>query len=164
MGDTLAIMITMTTYGTWLRGDARGWVDRGIVFPPDPELEAADRARMKYPEFRFRANDWLRVGEWIGRSLRERLQIVIWAMTVQSWHVHLVIPATPHPISRAVKCAKDAVRWGSRLDRPIWSDGYDKRFCFDEASALGRIAYVERHNVEVGRSARPWDFISVPAF
>jgi len=26
MANVLAIMLTMTTYGTWLRGDARGWV------------------------------------------------------------------------------------------------------------------------------------------
>jgi len=28
MGATLATMLTITTYGTWLRGDARGWRDR----------------------------------------------------------------------------------------------------------------------------------------
>ncbi len=39
MGRTLAILFTLTTYGTWLRGDARGWVDRGVVYPADPPLE-----------------------------------------------------------------------------------------------------------------------------
>jgi hypothetical protein len=50
---TLATMFTMTTYGTWLRGDPRNWVDNNTIFPPNPPLEAADRARMKHPEFRF---------------------------------------------------------------------------------------------------------------
>ena len=44
MGSTLATMLTMTTYSTWLRGDRRGWVDDGQIFPADPELESADRA------------------------------------------------------------------------------------------------------------------------
>jgi hypothetical protein len=43
MGNTLATMITMTTYGTWLRGDYRGWVDDGRILPPDPILEEAAR-------------------------------------------------------------------------------------------------------------------------
>jgi hypothetical protein len=50
---TLAIMFTMTTYGTWLRGDQRHWVEDGILYPPNPTLESADRARMKHPEFLF---------------------------------------------------------------------------------------------------------------
>jgi hypothetical protein len=36
---TLAIMFTLSTYGTWLRGDARGWVDDGIIFPPIPNYK-----------------------------------------------------------------------------------------------------------------------------
>jgi hypothetical protein len=70
--NTLAIMVTMTTYGTWLRGDPRGWVEDGI-----------------------------------------------------------------------------------------WTVGYDKRFCFDMASAQARVSYVEKHNTEQGLPARPWDFIDV---
>jgi len=33
---TLAIMVTSTTYGTWLRGDKRGWVDDGRILPSLP--------------------------------------------------------------------------------------------------------------------------------
>jgi hypothetical protein len=48
MGNTLATMLTMTTYGTWLRGDNRGWVDDGKILPAAPFLEDADRVRMKH--------------------------------------------------------------------------------------------------------------------
>ena len=34
------VMVTMTTYGTWLRGDARGWVEDGRTYPANPALEA----------------------------------------------------------------------------------------------------------------------------
>lgn len=128
MRKVLAIMLTMTTYGTWLRGDRRGWVDRGVVLPPCPELEAADRRRMKHPMFLFDKDRFLEIGCFIGESLRQRLHLRILAMTVQTWHVHVVIAATDHPVEKVVKCAKDAVRWGLRPGRPIWSDGYDKRF------------------------------------
>src|SRR5262245_48315373 len=51
MGNTLAIMITSTTYGTWLRGDKRGWIDDGRLMPPLPWLEANDRTRMAHEPF-----------------------------------------------------------------------------------------------------------------
>jgi hypothetical protein len=160
MPKTLAIMITMTTYGTWLRGDMRGWVERGgRVLPPDPPLEAADRARRKHPVFLFDASRLLEIGAAIGHSLRDRLHLRILALAVRTWHVHTVIAATEHRLPKIVKCAKDAARWELRPGRRIWTAGYDKRFCFDEESVRRRIAYVERHNTELGLPAKPWDFI-----
>ncbi|MEX2186367.1 MAG: hypothetical protein WD875_06225 [Pirellulales bacterium] len=159
MNRTLAIMFTMTTYGTWLRGDRRNWVDDGVVLPPDPILEKNDEQRMAHEAFRFDDDDWWAIGNWIGASLVERLRLRVGAMTVQPWHVHFVAAATEHPVSAIAKCAKDAVRWGLRIDRPIWTDGYDKRFCFDDDAVNARVNYVERHNTERGRPAKPWDFI-----
>jgi len=43
IANTKAILITISTYGTWLRGDARGWVEDGIVFPENSPLQAWDR-------------------------------------------------------------------------------------------------------------------------
>jgi hypothetical protein len=161
MGNTLGILFTMTTYGTWLRGDQRGWVDDGVVMPPDPVLEQRDRARMKHDPFLFTADQLLDIGTMIGQSLRERLQLRILALTVQRWHVHLLTAATSTPVPEVVKCVMEAVRYSLRPGRPIWTDGYDKRFCFDEATLCARINYVERHNLERGWAARPWDFIEV---
>ncbi|HUX17508.1 MAG TPA: hypothetical protein VMW52_13610 [Phycisphaerae bacterium] len=160
----MATLVTMTTYGTWLRGNARGWVDAGTIFPPSPALEDADRRRMKHPVFKFAEKDWQTVGSWMGMALAERTQTALYAMTVQPWHVHLVVAPSGQTLSHLVKCAKDAARWGLRAGRPIWAGGYDKRFCFDEASAAARIAYVERHNVACGRPARPWTFLVDPPF
>jgi hypothetical protein len=95
----------------------------------------------------------------VGESLRSRLEQQILALTVQTWHVHLIVAGSACRPPEVAKCAKDAVRYGSRPGRPIWSDGYDKRYCFDERVLQARIAYVERHNLAVGMPARPWDFI-----
>jgi hypothetical protein len=159
MPRTLAIMFTMTTYGMWLRGDARGWVDDGVIYPPDPEMEAVDRTSMKHSRFLFVLAQCQEIGRWIGESLTERLKLRIGALTVQPWHVHFVAGATDEPAALIIKCAKDAVRWGLRIGRPIWSDGYDKRFCYDWPAVRNRVAYVERHNLERGWPARPWGFI-----
>jgi len=159
MAQTLGIMFTMTTYGTWLRGDKRGWVDKGRTLPPDPWLEAADRQRQKHPVFLFETAELIHVGSLIGQSLRQRLSLRIYALAVRTWHVHAVICTTDHPIENVVKCAKDAVRWGLRPGRPVWTADYDKRFCYDEFALLKRIGYVEQHNVEMGWEPRPWEFV-----
>ena len=164
MTNTLAIMLTMTTYGTWLRGDQRGWVDDGQILPPNPTLEDDDRKRMKHAVYLFERDRLLDVGGFIGKSLSERLAIRLWAMTVQTWHVHLLVGPTSHAVADIAKCTKDAVRWGLRPDRPIWSDGYDKRYCFDETSVWNRIRYIQRHNLEQRWPAKPWPFIENPSF
>ncbi len=158
MGRTVGIMVTMTTYGTWLRGDHRGWIEDGVLVPPDPILESNDARRTAHPAFRFDRDQQRSVGQMIGDALVDRLDLVILALTVQTWHVHFVIGATRHDIGVVVKCAKDAVRYGLRPGRPIWTDGYDKRFCFDEQSLVNRVRYVLRHDEASGAPA--WPFVT----
>jgi hypothetical protein len=159
MRPTLGIMITATTYGTWLRGDRRGWIDDGRLMPPCPGLEAADRLRMPHPPFLFARDQLHEVGAVIGRSLTARLATPIFALHTGVWHFHLVVGAQPDEVPRIAKCAKDAVRFHLRPSRPIWTAGYDKRFCFDEPSLRRRIRYVERHNEALGLPLQPWLFI-----
>jgi len=59
----------------------------------------------------------------------------------------------------------DAVRYGLRPGRPIWTEGYDKRFCFDEMTLANRVRYVLRHNEAMGWGMvpTPWQsFVAVP--
>lgn len=156
---TLAIMFTMTTYGTWLRGDARGWIENGIIFPPNPTLESIDRLRMKDTPFYFSPEEQFATAEAIGHSLTTRLNLDVLALCLQSWHSHYVVAATSADVADIAKCAKDAARWHLRPGRRIWGTDYDKRFCFDEATVHRRVNYVERHNLQSGWAARPWSFL-----
>jgi hypothetical protein len=162
MGRTLGTMITSTTYGTWLRGDRRGWIDDGKLMPALHWLVANDRTRMAHEPYLFPHDRLHAIGQMIGDSLIERLGVPIFALHVGTWHVHLVVGATTHHIADVTCCMKDAVRYGLRAGRPIWTADYDKRFCFDEQSLASRIRYVERHNEAMGWPARPWDFIACP--
>ena len=163
MGRTLATLVTVTTYGSWLRGDARGWVEDGIIFPEEPALQAWDRSKMKHPPYLFERDAWHGVGQAIGAALRDRLGVRVYAMTVQSWHAHAMIGATRHDIGEVTKCAKDAARWHLNVDRPIWADGYDKRWCFQWPIVGTRKRYVQRHNLRNGWEPDPWPFITTPS-
>lgn len=160
--NTLATMLTLTTYGTWLRGDRRGWGYDGKILPADPDLESRDRAAMKHEPFRFDPTQCLNVGSAIVASLTDRLPLDVLALTVQTWHAHFVIGSTSIRIGDVVKCVKDAARYRLRPARPIWTTGYDKRFCFDAASVTARCAYVDRHNAQLGLPPRPFDALVDP--
>ena len=153
------VMFTMTTYGTWLRGDMRGWCEDGRVFPSSPPLEAHDRELMNHPPFLFEKDQLYGIGENIGRELMKRLQQRSLALTGQTWHVHLVVADSQHRVPVIAKCAKESVRYALRAGQRIWTEEYDKRYCFNHQSLRTRIEYVERHNTAMGWPPRPWKFI-----
>jgi hypothetical protein len=78
------------------------------------------------------------------------------AVHVGSWHVHIVLPYVNAAIETVVKSVKDGIRRGLKYRRPIWTAGYDRRFCFDDSSLQNRVEYVQRHNVRDGLPQRPW--------
>jgi len=127
--------------------------------PSEPELHHRDQERLAHEPFLFEKARLLDVGGMIGESLRGRLKLRILALAVQVWHLHFVVAASGHVAAIIAKCAKDAVRWGLRPGRPIWTEGFDKRYCFQWDILRARIEYVERHNTEQGLRAQPWDFI-----
>jgi hypothetical protein len=157
--DALAVMISLTTYGTSLREEERRWVDQDIIMPAQPIRQQTDRQGAEYPPLTLPRDQLRYVGTLIGTSLREQFGLRIWAMTVQMWYAHLVVAATAELVSRVVECAEQAAREGLQWDRPIWGDQYDIRFCFEEDSVRERIAYVERNNIAAGLPAKPWPFI-----
>src|SRR5439155_18511104 len=102
------------------------------------------------------------IGRAMGDALIKRLNVRIWAWTIQSWHAHGVIGATRRDIADVIKCVKDAARWHLQIDRPIWAADFDKRFCFNWPTVRSRVRYVEKHNVANGRDPKPWPFITIP--
>ena len=156
MGRTLGVMLTVTTYGTWLRGDRRGWVDDGKIMPADPQREDMDRQQLKYPPFYFNQAQQLAAGVFVIRSAREKLRTPIWALAIEPWHMHVVTGPFDKPIGEASKEFKLSVLHGLHLGRPIWSKGYDKRWCAEPDVVAARVRYVERHNVRRDMPAQRW--------
>jgi REP element-mobilizing transposase RayT len=73
----------------------------------------------------------------------------IYALSVQSNHVHIVAKYTREPISKIVAYYKKSARLALKAaghNGKLWSKGYDKRFCFDRTALEQRIKYVQDHN------------------
>ncbi len=72
----------------------------------------------------------------------------IFAISVWSNHVHIVLGYSGRPIEETVRIYKNtasAALKGSKFKGRVWTRGFDKRFCFDEDSLAERIKYVEGH-------------------
>ncbi len=116
----------------------------------------ADYDRLKHPVFRFHPDQLFDVGQRICDKLLERLQLRLLALTVQTWHIHYVAPATTIPLSTVVKETKESVRFFLKPSQPLWTVDFDRRYCYDWERLRERVLYVEEHNVRQGWSRQPW--------
>ncbi len=94
----LAYLLSWTTYGTWLHGDERGWVESGEygIRPPDPERKEAEGRRMTGEEVRLTADQRAVVEATIAAHCRIRGWI-LHAVNARSNHVHAVVTAGAAP-------------------------------------------------------------------
>src|SRR5688500_9393457 len=97
MPEPLAYFLTWNTYGTWLPGDERGWIEfrRGWQLPdPIRELEAA--ARMSEDACRLDREQREVVEAQIAETCRVRGWELL-AVNCRSNHVHVVVVADRAP-------------------------------------------------------------------
>jgi REP element-mobilizing transposase RayT len=156
MDDPIAYFLTWATYGTWLPGDARGWVEyRHGWQPPDPvrELEAA--ARMTEDACRLSDRQRGAVDRQIGETCRRR-GWQLHAVNCRSNHVHVVVSApdaAPKKIRSdlkawATRCLKeqsrsrDGAAGGDAERENWWAQRGSIRFLYDEPSLEAPILYV----------------------
>lgn len=96
--EPLAFLITWTTYGSWLPGDARGWVNRR-----EPGIQPPDASRERFAISAL-ATDVVQLNEKqrqiVDATIRRHCQLRDWplhALSVQATHVHVVVSADVAP-------------------------------------------------------------------
>jgi len=157
MSEPLAYFLTWTTYGTWLPGDSRGWVNRRrnggvIVEAPCPALESYARGLMKDPPVVLD----LKMREAADAAMREACREFGWtihALDVRSNHVHVVVTAcnaSPGKVMGILKVrgtqALNAMGFGGDGDR-WWAKDGSKRILNTPASVEAAIRYVMSQDV-----------------
>jgi REP element-mobilizing transposase RayT len=95
--DPIAFFLTWSTYGTWLPGDARGWVEYRHGFRlPDPMLELESRARMTEDACRLAVHQRDRIQKQIAETCKHK-QWLLHAVNCRTNHVHVVLSSLAHP-------------------------------------------------------------------
>lgn len=151
--DPLAFMFTWSTYGTWLPGDARGWVEyrRGFQLP-DPILEIECRANMTEDACRLNPQQRERVHVQVAETCQHK-QWVLHAVNCRTNHIHVVLSsiAAPTTIREQLKawCTRrlkeqQLAAGVSRRDGRTkwWTERGSIRWIFREDDLAAAISYV----------------------
>jgi REP element-mobilizing transposase RayT len=147
MAKTLGYFVTWTTYGTWLQGDERGYVQKGKILGANPKLKKANIKSMSRAEVRLNKKQKEIVKTAILNEAEKAREEIV-ALAVCSNHVHMVLRYTGKPIEKSLGSLKNAARVALQKNGfigRVWARGFDKRYCFDEKSLKNRIDYVQRH-------------------
>jgi REP element-mobilizing transposase RayT len=148
----LAYFLTWTTYGSWLPGDARGWVDgRGGMHLPEPSREAVARRCMKDQPVLLAVPQ----RGAVERAIVAHCGVRGWhlhAVQCRTSHVHVVVTAmavSPEEVLRQLKawCTRALRRMAgeSNADSPRrrwWTEGGSRRQVLREGDLTSVIAYV----------------------
>jgi REP element-mobilizing transposase RayT len=154
MDDPLAYFLTWTTYGTWLRGDERGWVDKpGQFRAPDARRKQSDRERMTEPPLTLDVEQRRIVED----TITEHCRIRGWrlhAVSARTQHIHVVVTAPGrHPddvmdqfkawCTRRLKERERRRPSGdNQLRQNWWTQRGSKRWLNDSESLAEAVHYV----------------------
>lgn len=153
--DPLAYFLTWPTYGTWLPGDPRGWVERSHGWQlPDPIKVVEVTARMTDEACRLSAQQRALVESTIADHCLQRTW-TLHAVNCRSNHVHVVVTAPQHPAivreqfkAWCTRRLKELQRKSTPLGRVAetreswWAERGSNRFINDMRSLEAAICYV----------------------
>lgn len=151
--EPIAYFITWTTYGSWLPGDDRGWVEKpSRLREPDPARE--DYARRMMTESECSLSDEQR--RIVEQTVQDHCAIRGWQLHVvncRTQHVHAVLsaPIEPDQVLQELKtwCTRklrdhERARFGRDVARREnwWTENGSKRKIFDDDGLEAAIIYV----------------------
>jgi hypothetical protein len=140
--DPLATFVTTTSFGSWLPGDVRGYVDHGEMLPPRPLLNSHVRRQMTQPMVVFSRGDQDLLFDSLSAAALEfgyRLTDAV----VEATHLHWVI-RHDDDVPTMVGRLKNRMR--QRLDRGrIWTADYSHRLLFKDDELYNARNYLTKH-------------------
>lgn len=151
----LGLFITWTVYGTFLPGDQRGWRHRSAGdCPARPLLESWHRDRLNHDVILLDA-EMRAVAEAAIREICEFRTWTLWAVSVRSNHVHVVVTAPDYKPSlvRDQLKAKATREQSFELwkDRPVWTEKGDIEYLDNESEIDQCVVYVKEAQDRKGR-------------
>lgn len=159
--DPIGFFLTWVTYGTWLPGDSRGWVEYRHGWQlPRPFREAEAKAKMTDDACRLTAEQRAAVCQQIAETC-DRRDWCLRAVNCRSNHVHVVVSTSDvHP-----KNIRDDLKvWTTRRLRAgfestrekWWAERGSTRYLTDEKSLNAAVAYVLDGQERKPQDDRTW--------
>jgi|CXWL01.1.fsa_nt_gi REP element-mobilizing transposase RayT len=151
--DPIAFLFTWSTYGTWLPGDSRGWVEYRHGFQlPDPILELECKARMTEDACRLAQQQRERVHQQVAETCAHK-RWILHAVNCRTNHVHVVLSSAtpPKTIREQLKawCTRRLNEQQEVLNIPEqerrtkwWADRGSIRWIFLESDLAAAVDYV----------------------
>jgi len=124
--------VTTTSHGTWLKGDLRGYVRKGVILPGDAKLLELSRLQLKDKPvyFSWHQRDLLFEALVAGcAEFHYRLSDV----AIELWHLHWIVFHGIDPIETVIGPLKTRMRQALGRGR-IWTAGYCAEPLFDNAA------------------------------
>ncbi len=147
MPPPLAYLITWTTYGSWLPGDKRGWVDSADEGIQHGDPERFESAQHQLLESAVRLTDDQR--RIVESAIVEHCQYRGWtlrAVNVRTNHVHLVVTADADPDDVAGKikarCSRVLNDGPDGRREHWWTRDQSTKWINDESYLKNAIRYV----------------------
>lgn len=142
MAEPTVTFVTTTSYGSWLLGDARGYVQDGRILPARPRLERHARTMLKEPPVLF---DEREQKDLLSAFLAacDEFRYRPFDLSIESWHMHWIV-RHDDTVESMIGRLKNRVR--QRLNRGrIWTEGYWHRLLTTDEELLIARDYVRRH-------------------
>jgi hypothetical protein len=143
MPESHVTFVTTTSYGSWLPGDARGYVHHGHLLPANPMLERHARLLLdKQPVF-FDCRDRSMLFAALLEACNE-FGYRPFDFALEAWHAHWVVR---HGDKVASMVGRLKNRMRQQLGRGrIWTEGYCHRIIETDEDLDAASQYVRQHS------------------
>ena len=125
MDEAVTYFITWTTYGTWLPGDMRGYVEGGQILPGNPSLLDYAKQRLAKSPVYFTATEQDAVYEALVNASGE-FDYLLTDVSLESWHVHWICSHGDDPIPKMVGRLNSQVGtpiiWPTKRNCNVWAE------------------------------------------
>lgn len=142
MRDWCATFVTTTSYGSWLPGDTRGYVQDGKRLPASPLLERHSKSLLVEPPVIFSIRDReLLLAAFLDAC--DEFGYKLFDLAVESWHLHWIVKHTD-TVEEMVGRLKTRMRQKLHRGR-VWTAGYCHRVVKTEDELMYTRNYIRQH-------------------
>ncbi len=135
--------VTITSYGSWLPGDLRGYVQGGAILPGNPRLLKFTRLSLKGAPVLFGPQEQDRLFNSLLVAADEFGYRVTDAC-VEPWHLHWIVGHGDEPTDAVVGRLKTRMQQSLGRGR-IWTKGYCRVPLLDGVALQQAREYIARH-------------------